>query len=155
MSLTEFGAIEKYFAGLTPGGHGVVLGVGDDAAVLAVDADSHLVVTTDSLVSGVHFFPDADPCRHRLQGAGRKPQRHGRHGGHAALDYPGADPVGGPDDPCLVGRVRPRPGAIGQEITNVSLVGGDLCKGPLSVTIQVIGVLPERRGNSTGWRKSG
>src|SRR5688572_28658744 len=40
-------------AGTSPAG--VVVGVGDDAAVLRVGAREDLVVTTDSLVEGVHF----------------------------------------------------------------------------------------------------
>jgi len=34
---------------------GVVVGIGDDAAVLRVRADEEVVVTTDALVEGVHF----------------------------------------------------------------------------------------------------
>ena len=142
MSLTEFGAIEKYFAGLTPGGHGVVLGVGDDAAVLAVDADSHLVVTTDSLISGVHFFPDADPADI----------------GYKALAVNLSDMAAMAATPRWITLALTLSEA---EMThawldgfarglaqlarnyNVSLVGGDLCKGPLAVTIQVIGVCPK------------
>ena len=142
MSLTEFGAIEKYFAGLTPGGRGVVLGVGDDAAVLAVDADSHLAVTTDSLVSGVHFFPDADPADI----------------GYKALAVNLSDLAAMAATPrwitlaltlseaemthaWLDGFAR----GLAQLARNyaVSLVGGDLCKGPLAVTIQAIGVCPK------------
>ena len=33
----------------------VVLGIGDDAAVVAVPPDCELVVCTDTLVAGVHF----------------------------------------------------------------------------------------------------
>ena len=144
MSLTEFGAIEKYFAGLTPGGSGVVLGVGDDAAVLAVDTDSHLVVTTDSLVSGVHFFPDADPADIGYKALAVNLSDMAAMGAmprwitlaltlsedqmtHAWLD----------------GFARGLAQLVGQY--EISLVGGDLCKGPLSVTIQVIGDCPKGR----------
>ena len=40
----------------------VALGVGDDAALLQLPPGQQLVVTTDLLVSGVHFLPDADPA---------------------------------------------------------------------------------------------
>ena len=144
MSLTEFGVIEKYFAGLTPGGRGVLLGVGDDAALLAADADSHLVVTTDSLVSGVHFFPDADPANI----------------GYKALAVNLSDMAAMAAVPrwitlaltlseaelnhdWLDGFAR----GLGELAENhaVSLVGGDLCKGPPAVTIQVIGECPKGR----------
>lgn len=39
----------------------VRMGIGDDAAVLAIGGDA--VVTTDTLVSGVDFLPDTDPRR--------------------------------------------------------------------------------------------
>ena len=144
MSLTEFGIIEKYFAGLTPGGRGVKLGVGDDAALLAADTDSHLLVTTDSLVSGVHFFPDADPADI----------------GYKALAVNLSDMAAMAAAPrwitlaltlseremnhdWLGGFAR----GFGELAGNhaVSLVGGDLCKGPLAVTVQVIGECPKGR----------
>ena len=50
----EFEIIARYFTRAS-GDSDVVLGVGDDAAVLAVDG--HLAVTVDTLVAGVHF-PD-------------------------------------------------------------------------------------------------
>ena len=40
--------------------HSCVIGIGDDAAVLAVPAGKQLVVTTDTLVEGVHFYPQTD-----------------------------------------------------------------------------------------------
>ena len=144
MSLTEFGAIEKYFAGLTPAGRGVMLGVGDDAALLAADAESHLVVSTDSLVSGVHFFPDADPADI----------------GYKALAVNLSDMAAMAAAPrwftlaltlaeaemnhaWLDGFAR----GLGELASKhaVSLVGGDLCKGPPAVTIQVIGECPKGR----------
>jgi thiamine-monophosphate kinase len=50
----EFEIIARYFTRATADAD-VVLGVGDDAAVLAVAG--HLAVTVDTLVAGVHF-PD-------------------------------------------------------------------------------------------------
>ena len=59
MALDEFALIRRHFAPLatTP----AALGLGDDAAVLAVEAGFELVVTTDTLVAGVHFL-DGDPA---------------------------------------------------------------------------------------------
>ena len=154
MSLTEFGVIEKYFAGLTPAGRGVMLGIGDDAALLAADADSHLVVTTDSLVSGIHFFPDADPA----------------DVGYKALAVNLSDLAAMAAVPrwftlaltlsktemsheWLDGLAA----GLAESARNyaVSLVGGDLCKGPPAVTVQVIGECPRgseirRRGAAAG-----
>ncbi len=56
--LSEFDLIQRYFTRPTPG---AVLGVGDDAALVRVGDGMELAVSTDMLVSGTHFFPDADP----------------------------------------------------------------------------------------------
>ncbi|MCY3752207.1 MAG: thiamine-phosphate kinase [Gammaproteobacteria bacterium] len=144
MSLTEFEAIEKYFAGLTPAGRGVMLGIGDDAALLEPGPDSCLVVSTDTLVSGVHFFPDADSS----------------DVGYKALAVNLSDMAAMAALPrwftlaltlsetemtheWLDGFAR----GLAEPARNyaVSLVGGDLCKGPPTVTIQVIGECPKDR----------
>jgi thiamine-monophosphate kinase len=56
--MTEFDLIRRYFTRPTPG---ALLGVGDDAALLQVSDGNVLAVSTDMLVSGTHFLPDADP----------------------------------------------------------------------------------------------
>ena len=142
--LTEFGVIEKYFAGMTRTESGVILGVGDDAALLATDSDTHLVVSVDSLVAGVHFFTDADPADI----------------GYKALAVNLSDMAAMAAVPrwftlaltlsetemnhaWLDGFAR----GLGQVAGDygVALVGGDLCKGPLAVTIQIIGECPRGR----------
>ena len=56
--VSEFELIRRFFTRVTPG---AVLGVGDDAALLHVGSGMELAVSTDMLVSGTHFYPDADP----------------------------------------------------------------------------------------------
>jgi thiamine-monophosphate kinase len=56
--MSEFDLIQRYFTRVTPNS---ILGVGDDAALLRVGEGMELAVSTDMLVSGTHFFPDADP----------------------------------------------------------------------------------------------
>ncbi|CAK7193503.1 Thiamine-monophosphate kinase [Commensalibacter sp. Nvir] len=51
----EFEMIENYFKPLAGQ---AALGLSDDAAVLNCDNKYELVMTTDAMVSGVHFFPD-------------------------------------------------------------------------------------------------
>lgn len=54
MSLGEFDIIARYFS--RPRAHAdVLLGVGDDAAVLRCPEDRRLVVAMDTIVEGVHF----------------------------------------------------------------------------------------------------
>jgi len=67
MALSEFSLIDRYFAAQGLRRADVALGIGDDCALLLPPADQQLVVTLDTLVAGVHFFPDADP-----EGVGHK-----------------------------------------------------------------------------------
>ncbi len=54
----EFDIIREFFS--RPGhDDNVVLGIGDDAALLAVPTGEVLVVTTDTLVTGCHFPENA------------------------------------------------------------------------------------------------
>ena len=54
MSLGEFDIIARYFANHDHRAD-VLLGVGDDAAVLDVGDERRLVVAIDTIVEGVHF----------------------------------------------------------------------------------------------------
>lgn len=58
--MDEFGLIARFFAPLAESEPGA-LGLKDDAAVLDLEPGSKLVVTTDAMVAGVHFFSD-DPA---------------------------------------------------------------------------------------------
>lgn len=55
MSLGEFSLIERYFSEPAPAG---ALGVGDDAARIALPPGTALVACKDLLIEGRHFFPD-------------------------------------------------------------------------------------------------
>ena len=57
---SEFEIIRHYFSQASSTS---VLGVGDDAAIIAVSPSKELVVSTDTLVSGQHFFADTDPYK--------------------------------------------------------------------------------------------
>ena len=59
--LGEFELIGLFTRALPLGGEGVVLGVGDDAAILAPPRGERLVATADAIVEGVHFDRRFDP----------------------------------------------------------------------------------------------
>ena len=55
---SEFALIDRYFR--RPTRH-TRLGVGDDGAIVRPTPGTELVISTDMLVSGTHFLPNADP----------------------------------------------------------------------------------------------
>lgn len=55
----EFELIERYFRPLSHPDYG--LNLSDDAALLPVDTGTDLVLTMDTVISGVHYFPDDPP----------------------------------------------------------------------------------------------
>ena len=134
----EFEIIKRYFTRPASDAD-VVLGIGDDAAVLAVDG--HVAVTADTLVAGVHFPDGIAPhlLGYRLMAVnlsdlaamGARPRWC-----TLALTLPAADEL------WLDGFSR---GLFElAERFGVSLVGGNLSRGPLSLTLQLIGnVEPE------------
>lgn len=142
MAISEFAVIETYFAALTPARADVVLGVGDDCALLAVPPGRQLAVSMDTLVEGRHFSPGADPeaLGHKclavnlsdLAAMGAEPAWVS-----LALTLPASDPD------WLAAFAR----GFGQLAVEhgVQLVGGDTTKGALSVTVQVHGFVEPGR----------
>ncbi len=133
-----------------------LIGIGDDAAVLAVAADQQLLVTTDTLVSGVHFPANslAADIGHKalavnlsdLAAMGADPAWF-----FLALTLPQADTAwldefaGG-----VANLARP---------CGIELAGGDTTSGPLSITITALGLVKRgkailRSGASAGGRTS-
>ncbi|QWD60344.1 thiamine-phosphate kinase [Polynucleobacter sp. MWH-UH35A] len=64
--LGEFDLIERFFkmgadSLRTDADQAIVLGIGDDCALIKPQADEEIAITSDMLVEGRHFFADADP----------------------------------------------------------------------------------------------
>jgi thiamine-monophosphate kinase len=129
----EFEIIARYFT-RPDRDPDVLLGVGDDAAVLAVDGLT--AVTVDTLVPGVHFPDGMAPnlLGYRLMAVNL-----------SDLAAMGAEPrwctlaltLPKPDERWLDGFSR---GLFElAERHGVSLVGGDLTRGPLTLTLQLMG----------------
>ncbi len=57
----EFSLIRDYFTDKTPSHPQTVLGIGDDAAILEIPENHQLVASIDTMVEGIHFFPDVSP----------------------------------------------------------------------------------------------
>ena len=139
MSGSEFEIIRRYFKRQQPQRDDVIAGIGDDAALLHVPADTELVVCMDTLVAGVHF-PESSAAAaigHKalavnlsdLAAMGAAPAW-----ATLSLTMPDSDPVWLEDFSQAFFRLADR--------YDVQLVGGDTTRGPLSVTVQAHGFVP-------------
>ncbi len=135
----EFSLIDRFFARLTPPRDDVRLGIGDDAALLAMPAGRDLVLATDTLVAGVHF-PEgtaAEAIGHKalavnlsdLAAMGAEPAW-----ATLALTLPAADEDWLAGFAAGFGELAARHG--------VALVGGDTTRGPRVITVTVAGRVP-------------
>lgn len=135
-ALSEFELIRRYFTHPVPN---TLLGVGDDAALVRVRRGMELVVSTDMLVAGRHFFHDADP----------------RQLGHKALAVNLSDmaAMGATPRWATLSLALPRAeahwlrafaGGFMQLARKhrVDLIGGDTTRGPLAICVQIMGEVP-------------
>jgi len=150
--MKEFELIKHFFAEQSVKRKDVVMGIGDDCAVVAPSDNQHIVVTTDTLVEGVHFpnNTEARAIGHKsvavnlsdLAAMGAKPSWIS-----LAITLPSVDEAwisefcAGVFELC--------------EFFNVELIGGDTTQGPLSVTITAQGLIPENQYLSRAGAKAG
>ena len=145
--------IARYFRPLAtvPG----ALRLADDAAVIAPPPDSDIVVTTDGVIAGVHFFPDDPPGS-----IARKALRMNL----SDLAAKGAKPMGfvisialpvGTDAAFLAAFAA----ELGEDAARYGcpLYGGDTdhTPGPLSVSITAFGTVPHGRMVQRSTAKAG
>jgi len=135
MSLGEFDIINRYFARRTSRTD-VLLGIGDDAAVVDVPDGHKLVVAMDTIVEGVHF-----PAKSAAVDIGYRALAVNL----SDLAAMGAEPawmtlsLSLPDsDEQWIAGFSSGLFALAQQ-HNVALIGGDTVKGPLVITVQVAG----------------
>jgi hypothetical protein len=115
-----------------------VVGIGDDCAVLEIPQDRQVVVTTDTLVEGVHFLTttDAQSLGHKalavnlsdLASMGAQPAWF-----FLALTLPAPDLSWLESFALGMGELARSAGIV--------LAGGDTTSGPLSITITAIGLV--------------
>ncbi|WP_411360248.1 thiamine-phosphate kinase [Pseudidiomarina salilacus] len=135
----EFDLIANYFTHRWPSRDDVVLGIGDDAAILTPAENSQLVIATDTMVAGVHFDQQT-PARaigHKIAAVNL-----------SDLAAMGAEPawlslaltVPTVDEEWLNGFSHGLREIC--EYYDCQLIGGDTTKGPLSVTVTAHGFVP-------------
>ena len=139
--MNEFEIIEKYFKEKNPEYKGnLILGIGDDAAIINVSEDSELTVSTDTLVAGVHFFENAKPEDIAYKALSVNLSDIAAMGAlprwvSLSLTLPN-------NDLDWIERFSSSFNQLAVE-HSVVLIGGDLTKGPLSISIQIHGVAPK------------
>lgn len=150
--MKEFELIKHFFTKQIVKRKDVPLGIGDDCAVLAPVENQNIVVTTDTLVAGVHFPFDTSP----------------RAIGHKAVAVNLSDIAAMGAKPSWISLALTLPEVDETWLTefcegvfelcefyNVELIGGDTTQGPLSITLTAQGLTPQdsylsRAGAKTG-----
>ena len=140
--MAEFDIIREYFQTKTHQRDDVVLAIGDDAAVVDVPADKQLVIAVDTMIAGTHFFHDcpADAV------------------GHKALAVNLSDLAAMAATPVYFTLALSLSENNASWLTQFSeglfhcadafglqLIGGDTTQGPLSMTIQAMGLVDKHQ----------
>ena len=141
MNNSEFDVIKKYFT-FSHLRDDVPLAGGDDCAMVSVPADKQLVVTVDTLVSGVHFPSDTSP----------------EDVAYKAVMVNLSDLASMGATPAWLTLAITLPdiderwlSAFSQQLSsvladfNLCLIGGDTTRGPLSITIQAMGLCDQEK----------
>lgn len=139
MSIPEFELIQRFFTRQIQGKPDIVLGVGDDAALISPPAGQQLVIAIDTLVKGVHFPTATSPYDI----------------GWKALAVNLSDLAAMGAEPAWFTLALTLPESSETWLTEFSrglydlanhyklpLIGGDTTRGPLTVTIQIAGYVP-------------
>lgn len=135
----EFDLIARYFTRPVTRAH---LGVGDDCALISVADGCELAVSTDTLVSGTHFFADAD-----AEKLGHK---------SLAVNLSDLAAMGATPRYATLALTLPTVDAMWLEKFSrgffaladrheMELIGGDTTSGPLAITITVMGEIAKGR----------
>jgi thiamine-monophosphate kinase len=140
--MNEFSLIERFFKPLGLKRNDVLLGIGDDAACVHVANGMNLLVSTDTLVDGVHFLPQWEPYDIAYR----------------CVMVNISDLAAMAAEPCWATLALTLPKlnskwlmAFAQGLSdalkqfNVSLIGGDTTRGPLSITLTVFGQAPAKQ----------
>jgi thiamine-monophosphate kinase len=137
--LSEFDLIDKYFTRPPRSCRHVVLGVGDDCALLSPSPGMQLAISTDMLVEDRHFFANSDPAKL----------------GHKSLAVNLSDLAAMGAQPLAFTLALALPETRDAWLAEFSrgifaladqyhceLIGGDTTRGPLNICITIFGELP-------------
>jgi thiamine-monophosphate kinase len=132
----EFNLIKQYFTRPT---RDTKLGVGDDAALISLSAGMELAISADMLVAGTHFFADCDAYQLGWKSLAVN---------ISDMAAMGANPkwatlaIALPDINALWLAEFSRGFFACADSFNVDLIGGDTTRGPLTISVQIMGEVP-------------
>lgn len=140
--MNEFDLIKTYFATQLTHRNDVVVGIGDDAAIVNVPSGQSLAITTDTLIAGVHFPETTLPYDI----------------GYKSLAVNLSDLAAMGASPAWVTMALTLPHKNQDWLQSfcegfftlanrhqVQLIGGDLTHGPLTITVQAMGLIPHQQ----------
>jgi thiamine-monophosphate kinase len=135
--LGEFDLIKRYFTASTYSAD-VLLGVGDDAAVVDVPVGYKLVTAVDTIVAGIHFPTDTSAADIAYRALAVNLSDIAAMGAipkwfTLSLCLPAADESWLAEFAGSLHELAQRFG--------VQLVGGDTVKGPLNISVQILGIV--------------
>jgi thiamine-monophosphate kinase len=150
--MKEFELIKEFFTKQAVSRKDVLLGIGDDCAVVSSTKNQNIVVTTDTLVAGVHFPLGTSP----------------KAIGHKSVAVNLSDIAAMGAKPSWISLAITLPEVNDEWLTefcagafklcefyNVQIIGGDTTQGPLSITITAQGLTPEDKYLSRSGAKAG
>lgn len=150
--MNEFSLIKTYFDGISPHRDDVLFGIGDDAACVQIPQGMDLLVSTDTLVEGVHFLKQWDAYDIAMR----------------AVNVNVSDMAAMAATPCWVSLAITLPMvdkpwlkrfSLGLSEAlhryHIALIGGDTTKGPLTISLTIHGLVPKgqavrRKGAKVG-----
>ena len=142
MSLNEFSLIKRYFANIGDTRITTKLSQGDDAAVIEVPAGMQAVMSIDTLINGVHFPVNTSAADIAYKSLAVNLSDLAAMAATPAwfllsLSLPDNNEAWLHEFSNSLKEVA--------EIFQLELIGGDTCRGPLSVTVQITGLVQKDR----------
>jgi thiamine-monophosphate kinase len=142
MTMNEFDIIKTFFTSQCTQRSDVILGIGDDGAILKSPLRQDIIITTDTLVENIHFSDTTSAFDIGYKALAVNLSDLAAMGATPAwitlaLTLPTADESWLKNFSSGVLTLATR--------YNVQLVGGDTTRGPLSITIQAIGFTPDQQ----------
>lgn len=134
--MSEFDLIRQHFTRKT---HHTNLSVGDDAALISVPQGLELAISADMLVAGTHFFADADPFKLGWKSLAVNVSDMAAMGANPkwatlAIALPH-------NDAAWLSQFSDGFFACAKTF-NIDLIGGDTTRGPLTISVQIMGETP-------------